>query len=208
MTAFPSGCRAFLRELPTHLVAARSSQAVPHANDCRSCAQRLAAAVRQDGLLRRLGAPVPPAALRSALFLSAIHERVVAECEASELGRQLERVLVAMPAPAATPWPAQVLPASARAAVDRPPAASSELWSVVRSQVLAEIHGRQLRFRRRFFLASAAAAVLLVGTLLPLFSLNDGTSEAPEPVLVRVDSPPPGADFISPGLALQEAVLR
>lgn len=206
--SFPSGCRAFLRDLSAHVIEAQAGDPIPHVEDCRSCADRLAAAVRQDRLLRQVGAPVPPQELRSPQFLAAIHERVVAACEASALGQELEQILVPVSAPAAMPWPEQALPEPGGVAVASGPDAPAQLWSRVRGNVLAEIHDRQIRRRRRYFLASAAAGILLSGAAVQLFSPKNGTSEPPEPVLVRVDSPPPGADFISPGLALQQAVPR
>lgn len=203
MNPFPSECRSFLCNLADHLASGAEPQ---HVRSCRACAERLRAASHQEVLLRRVGRPAVPAALRSPAFLAALHERIAADCEASPLGAAVARVLTPATPPASLPWPEQSLPAHlGDPAADGQPA-PARLWSRVRDRILGEVHARR-QAHRRLYAASAAAAVLVSAAALQFLS-NDGTSEVPEPVLVRVDSPPPGVEFISPGLALQQAAPR
>lgn len=202
---FPSTCRQFLQQLDEHARSHAEGQAVPHVGDCSSCAARLAAARHQDRLLRAAKVPAPPAALRTAAFLAAIHERIVEDCAGSELGRGLREAMQPVQAPAVLPWPRQDLagrlPEAAGAAASSP----VDLWPSVLQHVMCEIHDRRVIRRRRYVIASAAAGILLVGGTFQFLSGQGGPSEDPRPVFVRVDSMPASADFISPTLALQRA---
>jgi hypothetical protein len=203
--AFPSACRQFLQMLHEHAGNHAGDPSVPHVGECPSCAARLQAARHQDQLLRVAKVPAPPAALRTAAFLAAIHERIVDDYADSELGRGLQQAMQPVQAPAVLPWPGQdlavTLPEAAGAATSSP----IDLWPSVRQHVMREIHDRRSVRRRRYVFASAAAGLLLVGGTFQFLAGRGSPSEDPRPIFVRVDSMPASADCISPTLALQHA---
>jgi hypothetical protein len=202
---FPSACRQFLQDLHEHARSSAEGLGAPHVSDCPSCAARLQAARHQDQLLRAAEIPAPPAALRTAAFLAAIHERIVEDYASSDLGRGLQQAMQPVQAPEVLPWPGQdlvgKLPEVAGVAASSP----IDLWPTVRQHVMREIHDRRLLRRRRYVFASAAAGLLLVGGALQFLPGGGGPPEDPHPIFVRVDTMPASADFISPTLALQRA---
>ncbi|GAB4142251.1 MAG: hypothetical protein Fur0037_09370 [Planctomycetota bacterium] len=113
-------------------------------------------------------------------------------------------------APSRMEWPGQRLPEgiAGEAGGALASRASMPLWTGLRRQVLDEIHAGLAARRRRRFLISAAAALLLSVAGLRFFSVGERSLEAPEPVFVRLSSPPPGAEFISPGLAFRSAMPK
>ena len=93
---FPAECRRFLTSLVDQLDAGRSD---PHAESCARCRRHLAAALRQQGVLRQLARPALPSRAEFDTVLAGVHERIAADLPAG-LEAALAGALTPLQAPA------------------------------------------------------------------------------------------------------------
>lgn len=194
-------CLGFLRELEGHACAS----AVPaHAQQCASCAERLARARAQVQWLRSALAVEPPAALhRREVFESVLDHALEALEQESAAGRLLARDLRGPALPRHADVAIAAPPVRLQESLGTAPGAPSWLWARVRSDLRAAGAERQRASwapaRRR--LAAVAAGVLVAGVAAAVLlresaprPVSGGTSDAVEIVLERVAEVPAAVD--------------
>lgn len=180
-------CREFLGRLADLLVDAGSG-ADAHATACDRCAGVLAAARRQERLLRDLPRPSLPPAMLEDGFLGDVAVRVVDRVH-GEIGPVLERGIAAVRAPEDLEWAeCEAPPAVTGRLRDLPRRrAPGWLWSRIRAGLRAEVASRRRRARRRQLLRAGVLAASLVLSVV-LFRVLSAPAE-PEIRVFQVDRP-------------------